>query len=250
MGSIRGYYEWDDDDLTPGRKKEGGLHQNLFDSDGSLKGNARFRPEADDNQVPVVVTDTVYVLLDERRQDEAAQERFEARLDLVIAILKSEAFQRSVAKIGSHAQHWWKGTARPALDGRRAKRLSSRSRRNASTEPATIDPAGTQLSEPAEEVGPTRPDMSIAEAKARYLAAVSAQAYSDEQMRLLANVNILHGDLETAKRSLAEIPSAQLRTLIEQMMTNPTLLTEVNLAQLASHLGTTPAPIAAPRNRP
>jgi hypothetical protein len=37
MGRIKGHYEWDDDDLAPGHKKEGGLHQNLFDSDGKLK---------------------------------------------------------------------------------------------------------------------------------------------------------------------------------------------------------------------
>ena len=31
-----GIYEWDDDELTPGRKKEGGWSQNLFDPDGHL----------------------------------------------------------------------------------------------------------------------------------------------------------------------------------------------------------------------
>lgn len=34
MVSIDGRYVYDDDDLTPGTKKEGGLHQNLFDKDG------------------------------------------------------------------------------------------------------------------------------------------------------------------------------------------------------------------------
>jgi hypothetical protein len=37
MARIRGHYEWDDDALTPGRKKEGGLHQNLYDSAGNLR---------------------------------------------------------------------------------------------------------------------------------------------------------------------------------------------------------------------
>ena len=45
MASIKGRYEYDDDDLTPGKKKEGGLHQNLFDSEGNLKGSARFIPD-------------------------------------------------------------------------------------------------------------------------------------------------------------------------------------------------------------
>jgi hypothetical protein len=44
VGRISGHYEWDDDDLTPGHKKKGGLHQNLFDSEGNLKGSARSSP--------------------------------------------------------------------------------------------------------------------------------------------------------------------------------------------------------------
>ncbi len=59
VGRIPGYYEWDDDDLTPGRKKEGGLHQNLFDADGSLKGSARFVPSDEVDRDPVYVTEYV-----------------------------------------------------------------------------------------------------------------------------------------------------------------------------------------------
>lgn len=47
MARIAGHYEWADDDLTPGRKREGGLHQNLFDARGNLKGSARFVPLMD-----------------------------------------------------------------------------------------------------------------------------------------------------------------------------------------------------------
>ncbi|EON33775.1 hypothetical protein GTC6_05392 [Gordonia terrae C-6] len=44
MARISGFFEWDDDDLTPGNKREGGLSGNLFDRDGKLRGNARFIP--------------------------------------------------------------------------------------------------------------------------------------------------------------------------------------------------------------
>ena len=78
MGRIPGYYEWDDDDLTPGRKKEGGLHQNLFDADGSLKGSARFVPadEVDPDPIYVTeyVTEHVYVPAEERRLTPEQQE--------------------------------------------------------------------------------------------------------------------------------------------------------------------------------
>jgi hypothetical protein len=53
VASILGFLEWDDDDLTPGNKKEGGLHSNLFDDDGKLKGSARFVPK--DKPDPVVI---------------------------------------------------------------------------------------------------------------------------------------------------------------------------------------------------
>lgn len=44
MGRIEGHYEADDDELTPGHKKDGGLHQNLFDSDGKTQGPRSVRP--------------------------------------------------------------------------------------------------------------------------------------------------------------------------------------------------------------
>ena len=61
MVSIRGSYEYDDDDLTPGKKKEGGLHQNLFDSDGNLKGSARFIPSDPDEDQGDAESSVVYV---------------------------------------------------------------------------------------------------------------------------------------------------------------------------------------------
>jgi hypothetical protein len=80
--------------------------------------------------------------------------------------------------------------------------------------------------------------MSRAEAQARFLAALAARAYSDEQLRLVGNANILDGDgLAELKRSLAELPSEQVQGVIEAMATNPSLLAEETLAELASLLG-------------
>lgn len=82
--------------------------------------------------------------------------------------------------------------------------------------------------------------MSRAEAQARYLAALAARAYSDEQMRLVASANIVDGEgdgITELERSLAELPPAQVRSLLEAMATNPTMLSEDTLAELASILG-------------
>lgn len=89
MNRIPGYYEWDDGDLTPGRKKEGGLHQNLFDAEGHLKGSARFIP-ADDvvpdpTYVTEYVTERVYVPTYERRLSPEEEEFIELISEFAVA---------------------------------------------------------------------------------------------------------------------------------------------------------------------
>ncbi|WP_149205201.1 hypothetical protein [Actinotalea subterranea] len=49
MARIYGYFEHPDD-LTPGRSKEGGLHQNLYDSDRRLADHATFFPDDEELQ--------------------------------------------------------------------------------------------------------------------------------------------------------------------------------------------------------
>ena len=234
MGLIKGHYEWDDDDLTPGHKKEGGLHQNLFDSEGTLKGSARFIPDDGSEPEPLVVTETVYVPVEQRRRT-----REEEELERAIAELVSHLIERGIAKAKPLAEQWWRESARPTIEAQRAKMLERRSRRKAQKKAPVIE--GTVV-EPSQELTETseedRPNMSSAEAQARYLAALAARAYSDEQMRLVTSANIVDGEgLAELKRSLAELPSDQVKTLLEAMATNPSMLGEDTLAELASILG-------------
>lgn len=235
MGRIGGHYEWDDDDLTPGRKKEGGLHQNLFDSEGNLKGSARFIPDDERDREPLVVTETVYIPVEQRRRSREQEE-----FDEAIAALVSHLIDRGIARAKPVAEQWWRETVRPAIDSRRAKLSERRARRQAHKNGTIV--AG-EVVEPAQDVVPApqeenRPNMSSAEAQARYLAALAARAYSDEQMRLVTNANIVDAaDIAELKRSLAELPAEQVKGLLEAMATNPSLLTEETLAELASLLG-------------
>jgi hypothetical protein len=103
MGRIRGHYEWDDDHLTPGQKKEGGLHQNLFDSDGNLKGSARFIPDHGSEPEPFIVTETVYVPVEQRRRTREEEELTEA-----IAYLVAHFIDRGIAKAKPHVEQWWR----------------------------------------------------------------------------------------------------------------------------------------------
>lgn len=234
MGSIKGHYEWDDDDLTPGQKKEGGLHQNLFDSEGKLKGSARFIPDDGSEPEPLLVTETIYVPVEQRRRTREDEE-----LEQAIADLVSHLIDRGIAKAKPLAEQWWRETARPAIDAQREKRLQRRSRRRAQRTAAivegTIVEPSQELAETSEE---TRVNMSRAEAQARYVAALAARAYSDEQLRLVMHAHIVDGEgLAELKRSLAELPADQVKSLIAAMVTNPALFGEDTLAELASILG-------------
>ena len=79
--------------------------------------------------------------------------------------------------------------------------------------------------------------MSPAEAQARLIAAAAARAYSDQQMRLVTNANIVDANgVDDIRRQLAQLPQEQLAALIEHMMLNPAALEEESLANLASLL--------------
>ncbi|KGN40833.1 hypothetical protein [Knoellia aerolata] len=239
MGSIRGHYEWDDDDLTPGRKKEGGLHQNLFDSDGNLKGSARFVPDDGVEHEPLVVTETVFITVEERRRTEA-DEQFE---EAVRELLKL-AIGYGIGKAKPHVSRWLRESAQPAIEAQRAKVVARRRRRQLrrAGEAVALEIPDEAVAEPLQEVAEAadenRPDMSLAEAQARYLAAIAAKAYSEEQLRLVNGANIVNGDgMAELKRSLAEIPTEHVVGVIETMAANPSLLSDEALAQLASILG-------------
>lgn len=232
MGRIRGHYEWDNDDLAPGRKREGGLHQNLYDSKGNLRGSARFVPSKGDETDPRVVTETVYVPIEQRRRTQEGE-----ALQQAISELVSHLLDRGIARAKPFVEQWWRETARPTIDLQRAKipkRRSSRTRTTGAAEAIVVEPS-QELQEAEEE---RRPNMSSAEAQARYLAALAAQAYSDEQMRLVTSANIVDGEgFAESMRSLADLPPDQVRNLIEAMATNPSMLGDETLAQLASVLG-------------
>ena len=234
MGRIKGHYEWDDDGLTPGHKKEGGLHQNLFNSEGHLKGSARFVPDDGGEPEPLVVTETIYIPVEQRRRS-----REEEQLRQDIADVVDYLVDRGIDKAASLTVQWWRDRAQPALDARRAKNLERRSRRRAKKNTVVVEATVVEPSHERTEVAEEdRPNMSSAEAQARYLAALAARAFSDEQIRLVTSARIVDGEgFAELKRSLAELPADQVRSLIEAMVTNPSMFGEDSLAELASILG-------------
>ena len=239
MARIRGYYEWDDDSLTPGRKKEGGLHQNLFDADGSLKGSARFVPSEGDDSDPEYVTEFatehIYVPTEERRLTAAQQELADLVSEVAIVFLA-----KSIERAKPHVKKWWTQSARPFVSKHRLqlvnalpKRASKRDKDHGALTPERD--AGKSVAQNV--VAVALPKMSSAEAQARYLAAMAARAFSEEQMNMVQNAHIIdaEGLAEIGVRT-AKLPSGDVRELITRMVADPSLLGEPTLADLASAL--------------
>lgn len=240
VGRIPGYYEWHDDDLTPGRKKEGGLHQNLFDADGSLKGSARFVPadEVDPNPVYVTeyVTERVYVPVEERRLTPEQQELADL-ISKVLTAFMAEGIERAKP----HVRKWWTESVRPFVGEHRARLSQLRPRRTLKTGRALL--ASDHLSEnfdqaPADSaVAVPRPKMSSAEAQARYLAAMAARAFSEEQMRMVWSADIIDAEnIAEVEARIAQLPPSEVHELMSRMVTDPSMLGEETLAELASVL--------------
>lgn len=238
MARQAGYYEWDDD-LTPGKKKEGGWHHNLYDTEGRLKGNARFVPVDDDQEDPIIVTETVYVPADERLSK--TQEMVAEIVSSVIVKLIEDGVQ--VAK--PHVQRWWNETAvlfakAKAKDWKHRRSLRHAEKAPQGVEEIVIDDVTSSEESSSISIlqADERPTMSSAEAQARLLAAVAARAYSDEQLRMVSDSQIIDTeDSETIRSTLVQIPREHLIAVIEHMTRHPHLLEESNFANLASFIG-------------
>lgn len=235
MGRIPGYYEWDDDDLTPGQKKEGGLHQNLFDDDGKLKGSARFVPADEDLSDPLVVTETVYVPVEERRKSKEQEELEQAISELITVLIIV-----GIEKAKPHVQLWWRESFQPFV-GRQWSRLrrNKRSAQSRESVPAVeiAHESTPQSSTDLVVEDKERPRMSSAEAQARMIAAIAAQAFADEQLRLVNNAEIVDDDdSDSVREAISKLPPEIIAELVKRMVTNPSMFEEESLAELASVL--------------
>lgn len=240
VGRIPGYYEWDDDDLTPGRKKEGGLHQNLFDADGNLKGNARFVPTDEVDSDPVYgteyVTEHIYVPAEERRLTPEQQELADLISEVLIVFTA-----KGIERAKPHVKKWWTESVRPFVGEQRARLSQLRPRRPLKADRASLESdhlsvdSGQSSAEIA--VAVPRPKMSSAEAQARYLAAMAARALSEEQLRMVRSADILDAEnIAEIESKIAELPPSEVRELMSRMVTDPSMLGEEMLAELASVL--------------
>lgn len=249
MVKIHGTYEYDDDDLTPGKKKEGGLHQNLFDSDGKLKGSARFTPDNPNGKKRDRTpddSDSDYEEEGYSRELTAAERRREIerneRADFAAQVI-AQLLDIGVAKMKPHAQRLWREKARPALQAKwdQRHRLRRANRQLPSAAPTVAEMRVFVAEEIEEATADYRQNMSSNEARARLMMAMVLRALSDEQLSKVANADIDldegYGELE---RRIAELPTEQVTYMIETLVADPSSL-ENQLLDFEQLLGLPPS---------
>lgn len=224
MVSIPGHFEYDDDELTPGNKKEGGLHQNLYDSDGKLKGNARFIPgDADEPDAAPSPADLERARLAAER-DRAITEIVSLLVDFGVAWATPRVKKFSDEKV------------RPVIASNRDRLAGRRmaSKIIPAGEPIVVDATVVEPStELIAESEDSRPHMSLEEAQARYLLALATKAFSDEQMRILSNARIDDSEgFAELQRVVSELSPEQVADILEKVQANPSLLRGGTLDQL------------------
>jgi hypothetical protein len=126
------------------------------------------------------------------------------------------------------AKRLWIEKFRPAsrarTERRRARgalRRQRRAEKNAVTEAKVVEPTA-DLAAVAQEF---KTDMTSSEAQARYLMALAAQRFADEQMSLIADAEIRADEgFQELEHALSELPPEQVVKMLQRFEANPALL--------------------------
>jgi len=223
-----GYYEWDDGSLTPGQKKEGGWHQNLYDSDGHLKDHARFIPTENNNdddnddysEEDYSITTPVH---EEERQSSEAD-----TVIIDIAVLAAVAACYGAVVATPHIKRFWKEKVKPffrsKVKGQKDQQHSVHHDLEAilvAAEEATDSKVSSENPSTDIVIAKEQPTMPIDEAIARLILAKKARDYSDEQLQRVINSNTIDADeLEAVCSALMRLPHAELVSVFENMARN------------------------------
>lgn len=222
VASIRGRYEYDDDSLTPGKKREGGLHQNLFDKDGALKGSARFIPDDDE---PTSYSEPVVIYVD----GEPAEPPGNALSELVAQLMLLAALR--LIEVGTpHAKRLWLEKALPAIRSKKdrmAIRRPVRRDRRPQAEPDVVDATVVERAAQALVAAPegSGTQLTSSEAQARYLLALAARRFSDDQLQTLAETDIgAESDVLSLQSALAQLPAQHVADMLRRLDSDAVLL--------------------------
>lgn len=234
-----GYLEWDDENLTPGRGKEGGWSPNLFDSDGNLKGHARFIPADYDDFFGEDYPITNHVHEEERQSPEADNEIIRT----AVAALGGAAAYYGAVRAMPHIKRFLKEKVkpifRPKAKGQKDQQHSVHHDLEAILVAAEEPTDSKVFSEnPSTDmvIAKEQPTMSSDEVITRLFLAEAARAYSDEQLQMVINSHTIDtDDLKAIRSELMQLPRAELASIFENKARNSQML-EADLTTLLKQI--------------
>jgi len=239
MPRIPGYLEWDDENLTPGRAKEGGWSSHLFDSDGHLKDHARFIPADYDNFFGEDYSITNHV-------------------HTAVAVLGGAVAYQGVVRTMPHIKRFLKEKVkpifRPKAKGQKDQQHSVHHDLEAllvAAEVATDSKVSSESPSTDMVIAKEQPTMSIDEAIARLFLAEAACAYSDEQLQMVINSHTIDADeLEAVRSALMQLPRAELVSTFENMARNSQISEDDELTTFVKQIHQTEAQVIDNRQLP
>ncbi|MET0604623.1 MAG: hypothetical protein ABW167_21760 [Baekduia sp.] len=236
---VKGTYKYKKGS-TPDQSREtaGAWRGTLRDDGGHLDGQAEFIPGDEDEYD----NEPVYIYANEQREADA-RSRERSELEELLGNLMILGVLVAFEKAEPHVKRWWSEQAVPAVKSawnKLARRREARSQ-------VVVAESVTVSVEAPEDTGQEvvaaleayKASMSSAEARDRFVAALMARLFSDEQLRILRDARIEHGEGPHALERAAEAVTAQQvgESITLMLEANPSLLNEQTLTDLGQILG-------------
>ncbi|MFF5390899.1 hypothetical protein ACFY5H_21530 [Streptomyces sp. NPDC013012] len=238
MASISGRFEYPDG-LTPGQSKDGGLHHNLYDDQGNLVGHGKFIPDGESEEGSAAEPPPLFFGASECdcESDSRLRERLEPEevVEALVILIKFAAWTAPRLK------RLWKDQVLPFAKLTRSRFSRTRKDDSSDASDKSVTLNGSKPPGPSREViaklEEDRASMDSEEASARFVAALMARLFSDEQMEILRNARI---EDEGGSLELSEVEQLTLQQVIDNVRSmlevNPSLLTRESLAGLGKVL--------------
>lgn len=209
MVEIRGRYVYDDASLTPGASKDGGLHQNLFDQDGHLAANARFIPDAPED-------DDLYDLTFEEPVPITSADDADEAESLVAELAALAALYVGRRYVAPWARRRWT-SARAAISRRHDQRAG---------EPLVVEGPVEQAEPLDAEIALPQEKLSREQAEQLLMQALAAQQFSQTLLQRLQAARIIDPDqAELAAQHWAQLSVEQRTEVLTTVASdNPALL--------------------------
>ena len=243
MVKIHGYYEYDDDSLTPGQAKDGGLSQLLFDSERRLSDHASFHPEDPDDD-----DECSYDSMPANSDSESDTDAQATALLILAVIGAATGGYVLIRKATPHVQRMINERALPVVrtfwkkvrrQGREADVLNpdETSAIVTQTPPEHEDAAAAET-----DVAVAKPQMSPNEWHARFRAMFEARQFADEQWKLLSSVQVADdGAIAELQREMARNrPEAVVRQVTLMLKATPEIDADAEAALMPVEVGRDP----------